>query len=56
MLENSWAQDKSGKWYYLGSNGAMKTNGWAQDKKGDWYYVGADGAMKTNAWALPLFM
>ena len=50
MLENDWAQDKSGNWYYLDSNGAMKSNGWVKDKSEKWYYVGTDGAMKTNCW------
>ena len=34
----------SGKWYYLGTDGAMKTAGWILDG-GKYYYLNSDGTM-----------
>ena len=34
-----------GKWYYLGSSGAMMKSKWVGN-----YWMGADGVMATNAW------
>ena len=44
MVANAWKQDKAGKWYYLGSDGAMVTGRHLQI--GDEVFAfGADGAM-----------
>lgn len=44
MVTNAWRQDKAGKWYYLGSDGAMVTGRLMQI--GDEVFAfGADGAM-----------
>ena len=46
MVENKWALC-GGKWYYLGSDGAMVENKWILTN-GVWYYLGSDGAMLTD--------
>lgn len=44
MVANAWKQDRVGKWYYLGSDGAMVTGRLMQI--GDEVFAfGADGAM-----------
>ena len=53
MVTNAWRQDKAGKWYYLGSNGAMVTGRLLQI--GDEVFAfGPDGAMlrgEIRCWA-----
>ena len=49
MLKNAWAKDSKGKWFYLGSDGAMVASKWVE-WKGDWYYLTASGEMATNQW------
>ena len=45
MVSNVWYQYK-GKWYYLGSDGAMVKG--LQAIGGEWYYLDEDGAMATK--------
>ena len=45
-MQTGWLLDGS-TWYYLQSNGAMKT-GWFQDTDGRWYYLNANGSMAVN--------
>ena len=47
MLVSDWAQDSSGKWYYLRSNGEMAVSQMRKGKDGNSYYLGSDGAMLT---------
>ena len=32
MVSNTWKTDSTGKWYYLGENGAMKKDTWVFGK------------------------
>lgn len=50
MLGDTWKQDSSKRWFYLGNDGAMFKNSWIQDFSGHWYYLGSDGAMAANTW------
>lgn len=50
MLGDTWKQDSSKRWFYLGNDGAMFKNSWIQDFSGHWYYLGSDGAMVANTW------
>ena len=44
MVTNAWRQDKAGKWYYLGSDGAMVTGRLLQIGN-EVFAFGPDGAM-----------
>jgi hypothetical protein len=50
-VTNSWKQDSSKQWFFLGANGAMVKNAWKQDSSKNWFFLGADGAMVANKWA-----
>lgn len=50
MLGNTWNQDASKQWYYLGTDGAMVTNDWRQDSSKHWFYLNAHGVMAANSW------
>lgn len=50
MVINSWKQDSSKRWFYLGSDGVMVANTWRQDSSKDWFYLGDDGAMAVDTW------
>ena len=45
-MKTGWLND-NGTWYYLNSNGSMKT-GWLLDTDGNWYYLQSNGAMAKN--------
>ena len=49
-VTNTWKQDSSKKWFYLGAEGAMVINKWAQDSSKKWFYLGSNGAMLINKW------
>ena len=44
MVSNTWKTDSTGKWYYLGENGAMKKDTWVVWKK-ELYRLKEDGSM-----------
>lgn len=47
-MKNQWILDKNiGKWYYIGSDGFMKSNCWIESS-GKYYYLNADGSMATD--------
>ena len=50
MLGNTWNQDASKQWYYLGTDGAMVTNDWRQDSSKHWFFLNTDGVMAANSW------
>lgn len=50
LLKNGWAKDSKGKWFYLGSDGAMVTSKWVKWKD-NWYYLKDNGEMAANQWA-----
>ena len=45
-MKTGWA-NVNGKWYYLNSDGSMKT-GWLKNSDGSWYYLNSDGSMAAN--------
>lgn len=46
-MHTGWRQDSAtSKWYYFGSNGAMRT-GWIKNND-NWYYLNSDGTMATK--------
>ena len=50
MVKNTWKQDSSTRWFYLGADGAMVVNTWAQDSTG-WCFLSADGSwVSGSAW------
>ena len=49
MVANSWYDDSTGLWYYLGKDGAMLSGQWFEDD-GLWYYLTADGSMAADAY------
>ena len=44
-MATGWLSN-GGKWYYLGSDGAMR-KGW-NEINGKWYYLNSDGSMALN--------
>lgn len=46
VMRTGWLQTEDGKWYYLGSDGAMRT-GWLKSGT-DWYYLSESGAMAVG--------
>ena len=46
-MKTGW-QNVNEAWYYLDSNGKMKT-GWFKNSDGKWYYLYDSGAMAKNA-------
>lgn len=50
MLKNNWAKDSKGKWFYLGTDGAMVTSKWVKWKD-NWYYLKDNGEMAASEWA-----
>lgn len=49
MVKNNWAQDKEGKWYFLGEDGKMVTSKTIEWKKSK-YYFKSDGVMASSEW------
>ena len=49
MIADSWYDDSTGLWYYLGEDGAMLSGQWLEDD-GAWYYLTADGSMAADAY------
>lgn len=49
MIADSWYDDSTGLWYYMGEDGAMLSNQWLDDD-GAWYYLTEDGSMAVNAY------
>lgn len=48
MIADSWYDDSTGLWYYLGKDGAMLSGQWLEDS-GDWFYLEQDGRMAADA-------
>lgn len=49
MIADSWYDDSTGSWYYLGEDGAMLAGQWLL-WSGSWYYLTGDGSMATDAY------
>ena len=50
MLKNGWAKDSKGKWFYLGTDGAMVSSKWVKWRD-NWYYLKDNGEMAASEWA-----
>lgn len=54
-MHSKWYKHTNNKWYWLGSDGAMRQSTWAKIS-GKWYFLDGNGQMKTgrfsvsNAW------
>lgn len=49
IIKNAWAQDKAGKWYWLGSDGKMVTSNMIEWKNNR-YYLQSNGVMASSKW------